>query len=385
MTRGRVGRAAILGLLLAGCVSAAKVADIAPGDRPAEQSDEAGLWLVMERAEANLRSSGRVVEDPALNAYLRSVACKVAPELCADIRIYLVEVPEFNASMAPNGFMSVWTGLMLRCRNEAQLAYILGHEIGHYQRRHTVKQWRAAKDTSNFMLFANIVLAGAGVGVAGYAVDLAAVGGFMAYGRDHEREADAIGFERMVQAGYDPDEAVALWQALIEESEAGEENQPFFFFATHPGMQERVKNLGALAAIAAATEGATNEDAYLAATLPFRGKWLRDELRRRNFGRTEVVLDHLDHAGRNRGEIAYYRGELYRLRGEDGDERKAVEAYQAALAQPDGPAEARRGLGEVYRRMGKPEEARAAFTEYLRLAPDAPDRAMIEAWLASPS
>ena len=385
MTSVVIRFAATLGLLLAGCASGAKVSDIGPGERPNEQSDEAGLWLVMEQAEDDLRSSGRVVAEPALNAYLRSVACKVAPELCGDIRIYLVEVPEFNASMAPNGFMSVWTGLLLRCQNEAQLAYILGHEIGHYQRRHTLKQWRAAKDASNFLLFSNVVLGGAGIGAAGYAAHLTAIGGFMAYGRNQEREADALGFERMVRAGYDPDEAVALWRMLIAESEAGEDDEPFFFFATHPGMDERVENLDTLTKTVTEREGTRGEDAYLAATLPFRGKWLRDELQRRNFRRTEIVLDHLDAVGRHSGEIAYYRGELYRLRGEGGDERRAVEAYVAALAEPDAPAEVRRGLGEIYRRMGKPEEARAAFTEYLRIAPDAPDRAMIEAWLASPS
>lgn len=376
----------VISVLLAGCASATGTPDIALGERPPAASDEAGLWMVMERAEADLRASGRVANDPALNAYVQGVACKVAPDLCGDIRIYIVDVADFNASMAPNGFMSVWTGLLLRCRNEAQLAYVLGHEIGHYQRRHSVKQWRAAKDATNYLIFANIVMAGAGVGYAGYAAQLAAIGGFMAYGREHEREADTIGFERVVEAGYDPTQAAEIWQALIEESEAADKDEPFIFFATHPGKRERLEALRTRAANASVRKGATTgEEDYAIATLRFRGDWLRGELRRRNFGRTEVVLDHLEEAGRNRGEIAYYRGELYRLRGADGDAQKAIDAYQAALDAPDAPPQAQRGLGEIYRRMGRPDEARAAFAEYLRLAPDAPDRAMIEAYLNSSS
>ena len=55
-------------------------------------------------------------------------------------------MPQFNAMMAPNGMMLVWSGLLLRVENEAQLAAILGHELGHYLERHSVEQLRAAKD-----------------------------------------------------------------------------------------------------------------------------------------------------------------------------------------------------------------------------------------------
>jgi predicted Zn-dependent protease len=136
----------ILALCLT-CLSCAttQVQDIKPGEKPALESDEAGLWMMMDEVETNLKTSGRVEHDPDLNDYVNKILCKLQPDYCNDIRYVIVQTPHFNASMAPNGFMQVWTGLMLRAQNEAQLAYVLGHEMGHYQRRHSLKQWRTRR------------------------------------------------------------------------------------------------------------------------------------------------------------------------------------------------------------------------------------------------
>ena len=82
---------------------------------------------------------------PQLNQYVQELACRLAGDHCPDIRVNLVSTPQFNASMAPNGMMQVWTGLLLRVENEAQLTAILGHEIGHYLARHSVERMRQIK------------------------------------------------------------------------------------------------------------------------------------------------------------------------------------------------------------------------------------------------
>ena len=120
--------------------------------------------MYMNDIEENLKTSGRIENDPGLNAYVRQIICNLVPDQCSDIRLYIVQTPHFNASMAPNGFMQIWTGLMLRAQNEAQLAYVLGHEIGHYQKRHSLKQWRSVRDTSSVLIFLQLTAAGAGVG-----------------------------------------------------------------------------------------------------------------------------------------------------------------------------------------------------------------------------
>src|SRR5262249_45773957 len=122
--------------------------DLAPGQRPSPGSDEVGLWMQVERAEEALHTSGRVVTDPALTSYVRGVVCRVAGPLCQDIRVYVLQSPGFNASMAPNGATQVWTGLLLRAENEAQLAYVVAHELGHYIRRHSIQQWRTLRNTT---------------------------------------------------------------------------------------------------------------------------------------------------------------------------------------------------------------------------------------------
>jgi predicted Zn-dependent protease len=215
--------------------------DIKPGEKPAIESDEAGLWMYMDDIEENLKTSGRIETDPLFNAYTRKIICKLAPDYCENIRFYIVRTPHFNASMAPNGSMQIWTGLMLRAQNEAQLAYVLGHEIGHYQRRHSLKQWRSVRDTSSVLIFFQLAAAGAGVGFAGDMAQLIALAGIFAYSRDQEREADDIGFELMANAGYDFHEAANIWQALIEEHEAADHPDQFILFASHPSTQERVK------------------------------------------------------------------------------------------------------------------------------------------------
>ena len=359
--------------------------DIEPGTRPAADTDEAGLWYVMDKVEANLKTSGRIVHDPALNAYVREVLCRVAPEICDDIRIYIVRTPNFNASMAPNGVMQVWTGLILRSRNEAQLAYIIGHETAHYLRRHSVQRWRNIRSTSNGMVFVQLLTAMAGVGFVGDIAQLVALGGIYGFSRDNEREADGIGFELLTRASYDLHEAGKVWEALIEEKEAAESEDQLIFFATHPASEERMATLKELAD-AATMDGARGDigrDRFLAETLRFRTGFIRDELRVRDYDRTQVVLDHLFEDGENPGELHYMQGELYRLRGDEdeGDDENALAAYARAIATGTAPPETFRSQGTVLQRTGDAPGASAAFKRYLAAKPDANDRRMIEAYI----
>ena len=152
------------------------VPDLSPGQRPALATDEAGWWLVRDRAESKLRTAGNLVRDEALNRYVKGIVCRLAGPYCPDIRVYLLRVPYFNASMAPNGVMQVWTGLLLRTRNEAQLAAVLGHELAHYLRRHTLHRRRDAKSTTAALIFFQIGAAIGGIPAAGQIARLIALG-----------------------------------------------------------------------------------------------------------------------------------------------------------------------------------------------------------------
>jgi predicted Zn-dependent protease len=357
--------------------------DIQASQRPDMSSDEAGLWMYIDRIENSLKTSGRVVTDPDLNAYVRKVVCKVDPVHCPDIRIYIVDTPNFNASMAPNGCMQVWTGLMLRTENEAQLAYILGHEMAHYLRRHTLQQWQTVRNTSSALAFLSLATAAAGVGFAGDIAQLVAIGALFAYSRDQEREADLIGFEMMARAGYEPVQASAIWGDLLAEEEASGESDKSIFFATHPTTTERIATLHELANKTAETRISWTEgrEEYLDAIKPFRAAWLREEVQKGNPKGSMVLLNRLLKEEKDPAEVHFFLGELYRLRGEKEDCENACTEYQKALQLGNSPPEIYRSMGIVYLRMGSAEEARGAFQEYLKLSPDASDRLIIESYI----
>lgn len=103
-----------LGALLSGLPSPAQ--DAAPGafqvpgrfSRPAVDTEEGGLWSLMDREEARLRRSPLAIRDSALGKYLGDLTCGLTAGHCPDIRIHVMRTPMFNASMAPNGMMQVW-------------------------------------------------------------------------------------------------------------------------------------------------------------------------------------------------------------------------------------------------------------------------------------
>jgi tetratricopeptide (TPR) repeat protein len=339
--------------------------------------------MYMDRIETRLKTSGRVVTDPALNAYVRQIVCKLDSLHCSDIRVYIVETPQFNASMAPNGCMQVWTGLMLRAENEAQLAYVLGHEMAHYVRRHTLQQWRTVRNTSSALAFFSLATAAAGVGFAGDLAQLAALGAIFAYSRDQEREADDIGFETMAKVGYEPVQASQIWGDLLAEEEAGGKSARSIFFATHPTTTERIETLRDLADKTSKKRSswtAGRED-YLNAIYPFRKEWLREEVHKGNYNGSMVLLNRLLKDHDDSAELHFFLGEVYRLRGEKADCQNARAEYRKALLLGNPPSEVYRSLGVVCLRMGEDQEARDSFEGYLKMNPDASDRQIIESYI----
>ena len=124
-----------------------------PGYTPEMSSDEAGIWMQVDKQEAQIKTSPQLVRDEKLNAYVSGLVCKLAGEYCPSIRVYILDVPEFNAFAMPNGAVVVYTGLLLETENEAQLAFVLGHEITHYLHRHSLEHLRMAINTTGFWRF----------------------------------------------------------------------------------------------------------------------------------------------------------------------------------------------------------------------------------------
>lgn len=357
--------------------------DLKPGERPPLSSDEAGIWMMMNKVEMGVATSGQRVTDPQLNAYINDIVCRVAGDYCKDFRVYIMRVPSFNASMAPNGTMIIHTGFLLRARNEAQLAAVVGHEISHYLRRHSVQQTKDAFDKTNALLFVQFANAIAGIAPVSDLAALATVGSIQAFSRDHEREADGYGLALMVRAGYDPKEAATIWQRSMREQRAAADKIAYDpFLATHPPSEERNDTLNALAkTVGNNNELRTGEAAYQNAIKPLRAEFLRDELAKRQYSATLKLLDMLLEDNHQPAEVHYFQGELYRLRDKNSDPEKALSAYRKALSEDGAPAELYRSYGLLLHRIGKKDEAKNALKTYLEKAGDAPDREMIRSMI----
>ncbi|MDQ0466828.1 putative Zn-dependent protease [Caulobacter ginsengisoli] len=349
-----------------------------PHSRPVLSSDEGGIWDLLDRAELDTRNSAELDKDPVLNAYVQGVVCKVAGDYCADLRVYLLDRPYLNAITAPNGYVEVWSGLMLRAETESELAFVLGHEITHFTENHGIEQWRKARAQANVAMLASIVS-----GPLGLLAALGAAASLSAYSREDERQADREGLERAVAAGYDAGGGAAMWTWVIDEAKASDFKKVregparASIFNTHPIDQERIATLTALAKGRPAGAGA-DKAVYRAVIRPHLASWLRDDLRRRDYGQSLYLIQRLSQLGTDMGVLNYFKGEAYRLRRGAGDDALAQAAYEAAVTQIDVPPEAFRELGNLYVRAGDKARARTAFESYLSRAPEAQDRWLVE-------
>lgn len=354
--------------------AAASLEFVTPHYQPAPDSDERGLWAAVERTEREVKASRFTLRDPSLTSYVQEILCRLGRDHCQDVRSYVIRTPLFNASMAPNGMLQVWSGLLLRCRDEAQLAAIVGHELGHYLRRHTVQQWRDARTKADFGAFLSLGLAAAGVGVLGSVTNLALVASVFAFSRDQEREADEIGLALMADAGYAPGAAAEVWEQLLTEQRASTaEGSKSTFFATHPDSAER---LAALQALAAARAGGAEErglERYRERLRSIRPMLVADELRLRQYGRSETVFDGLLARSGDDGLLWYAKGEIYRLRGDAGDLDRALAAYERARNAEAAPPELYRSIAMTAHRLNDRARAEQAFARYAELSPAASD------------
>ena len=361
---------------------------VGPGFRPTDR-DEQGLWKEMDRVEEEIAGSNLLVDDPELTAYLRNLIGTVGGPAAKDFRIYLARIPDFNAMMFPSGFAVIFTGLLLRMRNEAQLAGVIAHEAGHFLRRHMIRSWRDQRRKTDILaigsMLAGVGGAGAGVYLGDY-VQLAQLGAILSlfqYSRAMEAEADAMGAQLIADTGYPPIEMANIWQQLIGEADAsaryrGKRRRRGSIFDTHPSEGSRMVDLRASAA--EITMPGKVYDAqrarYLATIGSIRPMLLDDQVKLNDPGASQYLIETLAQDGWN-GLLRFYEGEVWRLRNRTGDEARAAQSYAAAVAYPDAPADAWRWHGIALMKAGRMAEAKQAFTRYLTMKPDAPDAAWV--------
>ena len=360
------------------------VKNIEPEERPNIESIEAGLWMQMDNYEEKLKTSGSRLKDKNLDKYLKDILCNLT-EYCRDIRVYVQDIPYFNAFMAPNGMMVVWTGLLLRVENEAQLAAVIGHEAGHYIRRHSLKAWLDAKARTDLMAILSIGLAVGGVPGGGDIFNISQLlqAGIMAkHSRDNEREADEIGLDALIKAGYDPDEAPKVWENIIKEMELGENKKPPAFLASHPNPKERIKNLQEQTKGYSKIERKKNKKNLKKIIHPYLKKWIRNEIRVNNkIEQTEFVFSKVFNDTNNLYLLKFYQGEIYRLKKDEEKNKKAIKLYRDSIKENKDFPDAYRELGLLLLKENKNNEAKEKLKKYIDLAPNAKDVEIVKSYI----
>jgi len=304
---------------------------VGPGYRPTER-DEIGLWHEMDRVEEEISGSNLLVQDAGLTAYLKDIIGTVGGPAAKDFRIYLARIPDFNAMMFPTGFAVVFSGLLLRMRNEAQLAGVIAHESGHFLRRHQIRSWRDMKRKTDIF---SIAAMAAGVGGAaggvylGDYVQLAQLGTILSlfqYSREMEAEADALGARLIADTGYPPVEMANIWQQLIGEEDASaryrrKHRRKGSLFDTHPSPDARMADLRAdVAEVTVPGRTYDNKrERYLSMIGPIRPMLLDDQVKLNDPGASQYLIETLAQDGWN-GLLRFYEGEVCRLRTRHGDD-----------------------------------------------------------------
>jgi len=386
---GALAAAGLTGVANARIKPADMVPLIGPGFKPVDR-DEQGLWQQMDRVEEEVSASNLVIKDGGIDGYVRDLIGKVGGPAAKDMRIYVVRIPEFNAMMFPSGFAVVFSGLLLRMRDEAQLAGVIAHESGHFLRRHMIRSWRDMRRKTDIFaigaMLAGVGGAGAGVYLGNYVqlAQLATILSLFRYSREMEAEADAMGVRLIAEAGYAPIEMSNTWAQLIGELDASaryrrkHRDRGYDLFETHPADETRMADLRVSAAemtVAGRTYDAGRTQ-YLHAIAPIRAMLLDDQVKLNDPGASQYVIETLAIDGWN-GLLRFYEGEVWRLRNRPGDALRADQSYAAAIAYPDAPADAWRWHGIALMKQGRAAEAKAAFARYLTMKPDATDAAWV--------
>ncbi|MBW2089460.1 MAG: M48 family metalloprotease [Deltaproteobacteria bacterium] len=186
------------------------------------------------------------LQDTALNNYINQTGKTLAARTHRPHMPYSfrgVNATYVNAYAFPGGSIAATRGILLDLENEAQLAALLGHELGHVNARHTAEQMSKSTLINLFVGGLSTVVGTQSSGLGNLASQLGMVGAgalLAFYSRDNEREADALGLEYMVRAGYNAKGFVGLMDMLRRTSKY-KPSAIELMFATHPMSDERYR------------------------------------------------------------------------------------------------------------------------------------------------
>ena len=256
----------LAGLALSGC-------QVAPGTGRSSfnlLSEDDERQLGRQTHPQILQEFGGAYDDATLAAYIAGMGQRLV-RVCetpdAEFRFTVLDSPIVNAMALPGGYIYITRGLLALTSNEAEVAGVLGHEIGHVLARHTAERVSRAQAGG---LFAAVLGAVVGVQGVGELAQMGAAAYLQSFSRDQESEADHLGLRYLVRAGWHPQAMVTMLeklrdQARLEAIMAGrspDSIDQLDFMASHPRTIDRVN--ATMAEVAgAAPQGALGADTFL--------------------------------------------------------------------------------------------------------------------------
>jgi predicted Zn-dependent protease len=228
---------------LAGCSDNAQT-----GRRQLAFVPDSQLSELADQAWAEIAARTPVSSDTELGARLARVAAPIARATGRDDLAWefvVLESPELNAFVLPNGKVGVFRGMMAFAQNDDELGAVVGHEAAHIVARHPAERVSQQLATEVGVSIGALVLGGENgenadmvAGVLGLG---ATYGVLLPYSRTHELEADRVGVDLMREARMDPSGAVRFWERMMARQER--QAAPLEALSTHPADERRLAEL----------------------------------------------------------------------------------------------------------------------------------------------
>ncbi len=242
-------------------------------------SEPQEIAIDKQQSPFQISSDYGISQDDRLNQYVSTVGKGLLGNVHRPQMPYsfkCVNATYINAYAFPGGSIAVTRGILLKLDNEAELASLLGHELGHVNARHTAEQ--VSKGQISSLLIGGLSIAagtqGSAFGDLTQQLGALSQGLFLSkYSRDNEREADALGNEYMVKAGYPSKGFVGLME-MLDSLNREKPNSAAMLFSTHPMSSERLDaaRQREVGQYLHSKEFALNRDRYMDNTASLRNK-----------------------------------------------------------------------------------------------------------------